>query len=90
LSASRRIMITVPENLLLELEDIYVAESKNRSEIIREALRMYLGERRKRLINEQMKKGYMEMADINLTLACECSSADYEALIQCLERLITE
>ncbi len=80
-------MITVPENLLLELEDIYLAESKNRSEVIREALRMYLGERKKRLLKEQMKKGYLEMADINLNLACECWLADYEGLMRGLERL---
>ena len=87
MSASRRIMITVPENLLLELEDVYLAESKNRSEVIREALRMYLGERKKRLLKEQMKKGYLEMADINLNLACEYWPADYEGLIRGLERL---
>lgn len=80
-------MITVPENLLLELDDIYVAESKNRSEVIREALKLYLGERKKRLVKEQMKKGYLEMADINLNLASECISIDHEALMNCLERL---
>lgn len=85
--ASKRIMVTVPENLLLELDDIYAAESKNRSEIIREALKFYVGERKKRLVKEQMKKGYLEMADINLTLASEYLIMDHEALINCLERL---
>lgn len=85
--ASKRIMVTVPENLLLELDDINVAESKNRSEIIREALKFYVGERKRRLVKEQMKKGYLEMADINLSLASEYLTLDHEALVNCLERL---
>ena len=80
-------MVTVPESLLLELDNIYVAESKNHSEVIREALKLYLGERKRRLVKEQMKKGYLEMADINLTLASESIPAEHEALINCLEKL---
>jgi CopG family transcriptional regulator/antitoxin EndoAI len=87
LPASKKIMVTVPESLLLELDNIYVAESKNRSEVIREALKLYLGERKRRLVKEQMKKGYLEMADINLTLASESIPVEHEALVNCLEKL---
>lgn len=69
--ASRRIIVTVPENLLCEVDDITVLESINRSELVREALRFYLGEYKKNLMVEQMKKGYLEMAEINLSLANE-------------------
>ena len=86
--ASKRIIITVPENLLAEMDDVTILESKNRSEIVREASRFYLRERKRTLIVEQMKKGYMEMAEINLHLACEHSGVEDEALVNCIEKLL--
>jgi CopG family transcriptional regulator/antitoxin EndoAI len=71
LPASKRIIITVPENLLCEVDHITEDECKNRSQVVREAIILYLSERKKVLMKEQMKKGYLEMAEINLTLACE-------------------
>lgn len=69
--ASKRIIVTVSESLLSEVDDITALESKNRSEIVREAIRFYLGERKKILLREQMKKGYMEMSEINLSIASQ-------------------
>ncbi|HWI65567.1 MAG TPA: hypothetical protein VNT75_27380, partial [Symbiobacteriaceae bacterium] len=43
----------------------------NRSALVREAVRIYVEERKKRDMREQMKRGYREMARINLTLAEE-------------------
>ena len=53
--------------------------NKNRSEFIREAMKFYIMERRRRILQEQMKKGYQEMANINLSIARECFSAENEA-----------
>lgn len=78
--ASRRIIISVPENLLCEVDDITALESMNRSELVREALRFYLGEYKKKLVIEQMKKGYLEMAEINLNIANESLGAENEIL----------
>lgn len=86
--ASKRIIITVPENLLAEMDDVTILESKNRSEIVREAIRFYLRERKRALIMEQMKKGYLEMAEINLRIACEDSGVEDEALANCIEKLL--
>lgn len=77
--ASKRIIITVPEKLLCEVDDITMLECKNRSELVREAIRFYLGERKKKLVLEQMKKGYLEMAEINLSLAAEDLGVENEA-----------
>lgn len=88
LPASKRIIITVPENLLAEVDDITALDSKNRSEIVREAIRFYLGERKKNLIREQMKKGYLEMAEINLSIASENTILEEEALNNCIEKLL--
>jgi CopG family transcriptional regulator/antitoxin EndoAI len=88
LPASKRIIITVPENLLAEMDNVTAIESKNRSEIVREAIRFYLRERKRTLIVEQMKKGYIEMAEINLHLACEHFGVEDEALVNCIEKLL--
>jgi len=88
LSASKRIIITVSQNLLAEVDDIMVTECKNRSEIVREAIRFYLKERKKNLMIEKMKKGYMEMAEINLRIASENIGIEEEALVNCIEKLL--
>lgn len=68
---SKRIIITVPASLLSEVDKFTQIEHKNRSEIVREAIVFYLGERQKAFMIEQMKKGYLEMAEINLCIARE-------------------
>ncbi len=67
----KRIMISVPDQLLREFDGLVNNENKNRSEFIREAMKFYIAERRKRILHEQMKKGYQEMANINLSIARE-------------------
>lgn len=86
--ASKRIIVTVPENLLAEMDDVTIIECKNRSEIVREAIRFYLGERKRTLMIEQMKRGYIEMAEINLRLACDDTGVEDEALANCIEKLL--
>jgi CopG family transcriptional regulator/antitoxin EndoAI len=39
-------------------------------------------------IREAMMKGYVEMSSINLSIACECSHAEYEAE-HTVERLVS-
>ncbi|SHJ47490.1 CopG family ribbon-helix-helix protein [Desulfofundulus thermosubterraneus] len=67
----KRIMISLPDNLLAEVDGIVAAERLNRSELIREAMRFYIAERKRQQLREQMKKGYQEMAKINRELAAE-------------------
>lgn len=74
----KRIMISLPDNLLREVDGIVEAEKLNRSEFVREAMKLYIQERKRRTIREQMKKGYMEMAKINLALAGENFSLEHE------------
>lgn len=88
MTASKRIIITVPENLLSEVDDIMLTDSKTRSEIIRDAIRFYLGERRRILMREQMKKGYLEMAEINLRIACENVGVEDEVMKNGIEKLL--
>jgi len=71
LTQVKRIMISLPDSLLAEVDGIAAAERLNRSEFIREAMKLYISERKRRMLREQMKAGYMEMAGINLSLAME-------------------
>lgn len=71
MSQVKRIMISLPDSLLAEVDGIVAAERLNRSEFIREAMKLYINERKRRLLREQMKSGYVEMAKINLSLALE-------------------
>ncbi|MFZ5944423.1 MAG: CopG family ribbon-helix-helix protein [Bacillota bacterium] len=71
MSDLKRIMISLPDYLLDEVDGIVALEKKNRSEFIREAMKLYIEERKRRFLREQMRIGYQEMATINLALAQE-------------------
>ena len=75
----KRIMISLPESLLKEVDGLASLEKRNRSEFIREAMKLYIAERKRRGMREQMKKGYQEMASINLSLAMENYEVENEA-----------
>ena len=75
----KRIMISLPESLLEEVDGLAMLEKRNRSEFIREAMKLYIAERKRRTIREQMKAGYQEMARINLLLAEENYEVENEA-----------
>ncbi|MQM40447.1 Antitoxin EndoAI [wastewater metagenome] len=63
-------------------------ENVNRNELIHQATKMYLRERKKRQIRESMRQGYMEMAKINLNIASEAFVAEEEAE-NTLDRLVS-
>lgn len=79
MAETKRIMISLPHNLLEEVDGIVASENRTRSDFIREAMRLYLLEREKRQIRERMQRGYMEMARLNLRLANEALVAENEA-----------
>lgn len=86
LAESKRIMISLPESLLAEVDGIVTLEKRNRSEFIREAINSILHERRRKGIREQMQKGYQEMAQLNLAIAKELSPTEEEASKYILEK----
>ncbi|WP_170006301.1 CopG family ribbon-helix-helix protein [Bacillus fonticola] len=85
--ATTEISIRLPEKMVAEL-DHFVQDHKDRDELIYRATKMYLRERKKRQIRESMRRGYMEMAKINLSLASEAFQAEYEAE-HTVERLVS-
>ncbi|MCG9966704.1 ribbon-helix-helix protein, CopG family [Pelotomaculum terephthalicicum JT] len=67
----KKIIVSLPDPLLAEVDRIAAAEQISRSDVVGEAVKLYIEDWRRRLFIEQMKKGYIEMANINLALAIE-------------------
>jgi len=67
MSQVKRIMISLPHALLEEVDGIAAVERLNRS-------------RKRRLLREEMKKGYLEMAKINLDIAVEHHRLEAEVM----------
>lgn len=80
MTAIRKIHICVSDSLLEEVDSLVQAERKNRSALIREAVRHYLRERRHQLLARQMRDGYRAMGAINRELAEEAASVDSASL----------
>lgn len=86
---SRKILVNLPNNLLEEVDDLVKEEKQNRSEFIREAMKLYLRERKKIRIREMMRKGYMEMGMINLEISEEGFNED-KLFLEKYEKILAE
>ncbi len=87
MSQLKKVLITVPDSLLEAVDIAAKGDNVNRSEFVREAMKMYLREKKKRTNCEQMKKGYQEMAELNLNLAETYFAAEEEAFSSYEEKL---
>jgi CopG family transcriptional regulator/antitoxin EndoAI len=76
----KKILVSLPDSLLQEVDEIVAMEKRNRSEFIREAMRLYIRERQRIEIREKMKKGYEEMAKINAEMTKVGFDTNNEAL----------
>ena len=62
---TKKIIVNLPNSLLEEVDDLASTEH-NRSEFIKQAMEVYVIEQRRLQIKENMKKGYLEMSQINI------------------------
>ncbi|MBQ7717788.1 MAG: ribbon-helix-helix protein, CopG family [Clostridia bacterium] len=85
----KRILISLPDSLLSEIDNYAEIDSITRSELIREAMRFYIKERRRRNISEMMEKGYEDMGAINLKIAEEFLEID-ELQLKNYEQMLSE
>jgi len=76
LAQLKKILISLPDNLLKEVDSIVAMEKINRSEFVREAMKLYIREKRRIEMRDKLKKGYQQMAEINIKLAEICFEAD--------------
>lgn len=67
----KRIMISIPNSLLQEVDGIIAMEKLSRSQFVRDAMRLYIEDRKRKAVRDMMRKGYQDMAIINLALAEE-------------------
>ena len=87
LSQLKKISVSLPEQLLKETDEMIQSykitdgSKDTRSDFVREALRLYIKEKKKVVLKEKMMRGYMEMAEINISYAEMCFGADCQ--IQC-------
>lgn len=88
MSQVKKILISVPEPLLQEVDAMVSRQNVSRSRLVSQALTLYIKERKKKLIKQQMRKGYREMAEINLSLAEICFPAD--SAEYCREEILAE
>ena len=70
--SNKKILISLPEPLIEEMDSIANQDHTNRSRIIREAIHNYIEEKRKSELRAVMKSGYLEMGKINLKIAEMC------------------
>jgi len=90
MAETKRIMVSVPDKLLEEVDYIVKLEKTNRSEFIREAMKLYIRERKKMELRENMKLGYIAMGSINSLLAEMGMDADIDCLEDYESQLATE
>ncbi len=76
----RKVMITLPENLLREVDVVVQVEKKNRSEFIREILIGYLQKRKRKETEELLKQGYLQLAQIHREIAEVAVGVETETL----------
>jgi CopG family transcriptional regulator/antitoxin EndoAI len=80
MAETRKIMVSLPNNLVEEVDFIVSMEEKNRNEFVKEAMKLYIREKRKLEVSERLKDGYLEMSKINLSFAEMGLGQDMEEL----------
>lgn len=83
------ISVTLPDLLVEEMDSLASSLNRSRSEFISLAVKKYIEETRKIELKEQMKKGYLEMGEINLELAQDSLLSDESACVIC-EKFLSE
>ena len=69
MSTSKKLVINLTEKLYIEFNKALAKDCKKRSEFIREAIILYIEEKKRLNYIDRMKKGYLEMAELNLKIA---------------------
>ncbi|MGD8399965.1 MAG: CopG family transcriptional regulator [Bacillota bacterium] len=76
MAQAKRIMISMPDTLLQEVDGVVNRETGNRSEFIREAVKMLLAERQRLGKLDWYRIGYEQVGGLNRKLAEEGLAVD--------------
>jgi len=80
--AMRKVMFTAPPELLGRLDATVDQLGANRSQLIREAIELYLQTIRRQELRSQLEEGYRVQAARDLQISEAFRYADYEATVQ--------
>jgi len=69
MSTSKKLVVNLSETLYIEFNKTLKKDSKKRSEFFREAIILYIEEKKRLSYIDEMKQGYLEMAQLNLEIA---------------------
>ncbi|HUV90104.1 MAG TPA: ribbon-helix-helix protein, CopG family [Anaerolineae bacterium] len=81
-----RIIVTMPPDLLQQVEEMAARFSLNRSQFIRQALETFLEEQRRCELRELLKEGYLANAERDRRAAEQFAHADYETVAHPVSR----
>ena len=84
---NKKILISVPLSLLNEIDEFAKEESLSRSEFLRQAVKKEIKALRSKKTEEELKKGYIAMGEINRSIAEEGICADNEQLLTYEQKL---
>ena len=85
----KKVLLSVSESLINEVDRLAALDDINRSEFIRRAMKLYITHRHKIEIRERMRKGYEAMANINREWA-EVGVASEYASLEAYEEILSE
>lgn len=85
---TKKISVNLPQHLVHEIDALTEGEGCNRDELIHRELMRFVEIQRNKQIREEMERGYMEMAKINLNIASESFLVEEEAE-SALDRLVS-
>lgn len=71
MSNLKKTIVSLPISLLEQIDRFAEEQNKNRSELVREALTLYLSEQKKKQIREKMILGYEEINELSRNMAEE-------------------
>lgn len=80
MAQAKRIMVSLPDSLLQEVDGIVRRETGNRSAFVREAMLLLIAERRRLEKMDRYRNGYEKTGKINRALAEEGLEADLRDL----------
>jgi len=69
MSTSKKLVGNLTETFYCKFNKALQKDSKKRSEFFREAIILYIEEKKRLSYIEEMKQGYLEMAELNLEIA---------------------
>ncbi|MBQ8541303.1 MAG: CopG family transcriptional regulator [Clostridia bacterium] len=72
----KKISITLPEDIANDIDMLSADLHISANSLVESIVKSYLAEKRRIETKAELKKGYLEMAQINLSIATECFNSD--------------